>query len=113
MGREATTVGAVLDSSSARANSAAVANRSAGAFASARGRLGHALGHGVPHLPQRPGRFQHPPRDHRLRGRGDEGRLARQHLVEHDAEAVDVGAGVNVLVGRGLLRAHVGRGAEG
>ena len=64
------------------------------------------------YVAQRAGRLQHPAGHHRLRGRRREGRLARQHLVEHDAEAVDVGAGVHVLVGRGLLRTHVGRGAE-
>ena len=44
--------------------------------------------------------------------------VERQHpghqLVEHHAEAVDVGPGVDVEPARlGLLRAHVGRGADG
>ena len=42
-----------------------------------------------------------------------EGRRAGEQFVEQDAEAVDVGAGVDVEVAhRGLLRAHVDRGAE-
>ena len=41
-----------------------------------------------------------------------ERRLAGEHLVEHAAEAVDVAPGVQLAVGRRLLRAHVGRGAD-
>jgi choline dehydrogenase-like flavoprotein len=42
-----------------------------------------------------------------------EGADAGEHLVEHDAEAVDVGAGIDAAaVAPGLLRAHVRRRAE-
>ena len=43
-----------------------------------------------------------------------EGQHPRHQLVEHHAQAVDVGAGVDVEPTRlGLLRAHVGRRADG
>ena len=48
----------------------------------------------------------------RWAGRAGEGRLAAQHLVEHAAEAVDVGAGVELASAGGLLRAHVGRRSD-
>ena len=42
-----------------------------------------------------------------------ERRLAREHLVEHRGQAVDVGPRVELAVARRLLRAHVGRRADG
>ena len=51
--------------------------------------------------------------DHRLRRWPGERRLAGQHLVEHAAERVDVGAGVDVALAARLLGAHVGRRADG
>ena len=41
-----------------------------------------------------------------------ERRLARQHLVQHGAERVDVGPRVELPLARRLLRAHVGRRAD-
>ena len=38
--------------------------------------------------------------------------LARQHLVEHAAEGVEVASPVHLPVSRSLLRAHVGRRPE-
>lgn len=46
-----------------------------------------------------------------LRRRGREGRLAGQQLIGHHAEGVEVGPVIDVRIGRGLLRGHVGRGA--
>ncbi len=40
------------------------------------------------------------------------GRLARQHLEQHAAQAVDVAPPVEVLASVDLLRAHVGRSAD-
>ncbi|HXI20182.1 MAG TPA: serine/threonine-protein kinase, partial [Gemmatimonadales bacterium] len=48
-----------------------------------------------------------------FRGGAAEGRVARQHLVQHAAEAVDVAAAVHPGAAPGLLRAHVGRRAGG
>ena len=39
-------------------------------------------------------------------------RLAGQHLIEHTAEGVDVGASIDVGIAGGLFRAHVVRRAE-
>ena len=47
-----------------------------------------------------------------VRGVGQEREPAREHLVAHDAQGVDVGAMIDVRVGRDLLRRHVGRGAD-
>ena len=59
---------------------------------------------------------QHVLRDERRREQAPlvEGQHAGHQLVEHHAEAVDVGPGVDVEPARlGLLRAHVGRRADG
>ena len=85
----------------ARANSAALANRSAATGASAwviacstlSGTLGRTLAH-PRHL------AAEPLGDHRLRRGSGERRLAGQHLVEHRAQAVHVGPGVEVPVSR-------------
>ena len=53
-----------------------------------------------------------PARDDRLDGRPGERRLAGDHLVEHAAQAVDVGSGVEVSLAGALLRAHVRRRAH-
>ena len=45
-------------------------------------------------------------------GRCIEGQLTGQHLIGHDAEAVEVAATVDLLLARGLLRAHVLRCAD-
>ncbi len=42
----------------------------------------------------------------------EEGQAPRTHAVEHDAEAVQVAAGVDVAEALGLLRGHVGRRAQ-
>jgi hypothetical protein len=39
------------------------------------------------------------------------GKFAGEHFVEHDAERVDVGAGIDLLRRGGLLRSHVARRA--
>ena len=57
-------------------------------------RIGEALGHD------------------RLRGRPGVRRLAGQQLVDHAAQAVEIGAAVERGVAERLLRAHVGRGAD-
>ena len=44
---------------------------------------------------------------------GVEGQLAGEHLVGHDAEAVQVGPAVDVALAGRLLRAHEGRRADG
>src|SRR5579871_206049 len=49
--------------------------------------------------------------DHLHRRAAGEGLAAGEHLVEHDAEAVEVAARIDEL-GMSLLRAHVVRGAE-
>jgi hypothetical protein len=41
-----------------------------------------------------------------------ERRLAREHLVQHDAQAVDVAAWTDFRLARRLFRAHVGGGAD-
>ena len=51
-------------------------------------------------------------RDDRLRGRSGERRLAGEHLVEHAAQGVDVGAGGDLALAHRLLGAHVVRRAE-
>ena len=61
---------------------------------------------------QRARGFGQVPGDQRLRGRRGEGLLAGDHLVQHAAEGVDVAPAVH-LTAAGLLRAHVGGGAEG
>jgi hypothetical protein len=48
----------------------------------------------------------------RLGGRPGVRRLAGEQLVEHAAEAVEVGAAAERRVGEEPLRAHVGRRAE-
>ena len=53
------------------------------------------------------------PRQHRLRRRAGERRLAGEHLVQHAAEAVEVAPPVDRRVAAGLLGAHVGRRADG
>ncbi len=53
----------------------------------------------------------HPGHD-RLRRATGEGRLAGEHLVEHGAEGVDVGAGGDLPLAHRLLGTHVVRGAE-
>ncbi len=51
-------------------------------------------------------------RHHRLRGGAGERRVAREHLVEHRAQGVDVGAGGDLALAHRLLGAHVVRRAE-
>ena len=43
---------------------------------------------------------------------GREGWLPREHLIQDAPECVDIRAGINVSVARGLLWAHVVRHAE-
>ena len=54
---------------------------------------------------------EHPGHD-RLRGRAGERRVAGQHLVEHHAQRVDVGAGGDLPLAHRLLGPHVVRRAE-
>ena len=49
--------------------------------------------------------------DH-LRGWAGERGLAREHLVEHASERINVGAGIEVALPAGLFGAHVCRGAH-
>ncbi len=50
---------------------------------------------------------------HSRDGRCLERDVSREHLVGHDPQGVDVAPGVDLLLPRGLLRAHVGRGPNG
>ena len=52
-------------------------------------------------------RLAQPFGQNRLGIRPGVGRLTGEHLVEHAAEGVDVGARIDVPLGRGLLRTHV------
>ncbi len=52
-------------------------------------------------------------RNHGLRRRPGERRLAGQHFVEHTSQRVDIAASVELLLAGGLLRAHVQGGTEG
>ena len=74
-------------------------------------RVVHRLGHvaGDPHLGN--GRDEPLGDDGLGRGAG-EGRLAGQHLVEHAAQAVQIGPAVHGRLAGGLLGAHVGRRAR-
>ena len=54
----------------------------------------------------------HQLRDHRLRARARDRRLAREHLVQHGCERVHVAARVDAAIARRLLGAHVLRRAE-
>ena len=69
--------------------------------------------HRVAHLAQRTRTLGDDLGDDRLRGGTGKRRLAREHLVRHGAERVDVGPGIHVLLTRRLLRRHVLRRAEG
>ncbi len=60
----------------------------------------------------RPRRFGEHPRHDRLRRRAGERRIAGQHLVEHRAERVHVGARGDLALAHRLLRRHVVRRAE-
>ena len=73
----------------------------------------HRLGHGLPDGPDPGHRLDHAPGNDRLGGRAGVRRLAGEHLVEHAAEGVDVGAAVDERVGGRLFGAHVVRRAEG
>src|SRR5216117_1387618 len=77
-------------------------------------------GDGVLHGPRDAGvgslhggaRFQHGPVVHPAFRHARRGRLPRQHLEQHAAEAVDVGACIEVPEGHCLLRAHVAGRAD-
>ena len=58
-------------------------------------------------------RIAQPFGDDRLRGGSGVGRLAGEQLVEHAAQAVEVGPAVERGVAQRLLGTHVGRRAEG
>ena len=72
----------------------------------------HALRHGGAHGPKRRHRIHRVARQQLLGGGPDERRLAREHLVQHAAERVQVAPSVQLPAGAGLLRAHVRGGAE-
>ena len=102
-------VGVAVGSASARAKAAAESKRSAGTLASA---LATACS-------THSGTLSRTVRSRRgvsvnrraiiaWARRAAEGRLAREHLVEHGAERVDVGSRVEVARAARLLRAHVG-----
>jgi len=55
---------------------------------------------------------RHARRHERARPEPGERRLADEHLVRRDAEGVDVGAMIDLGIGRGLLGCHVQRRAE-
>ena len=73
----------------------------------------HCFGHGLPDGPDPGHGLDHAPGNDRLGGRPGIRRLPGEHLVEHAAEGVDVGAAVDVRVAGRLLGAHVVRRAEG
>ena len=58
-------------------------------------------------------RLAHPPGEGCLGRRRGKGRLARQHLVQHAAESVDVAPRVDRRLTQGLLGRHVGGRADG
>ena len=58
------------------------------------------------------GRLGHVGGEQRRAVAAGERRLAGEHLVGEAAERVDVGAMIDVRIGRGLLGRHVGRRAE-
>ena len=96
-----------------RRTAAAVANRSAGSFSSALSTAASTCGGMVCRWgSERPRALGHHPRHDRLGGRAGEGRVAGEHLVEHRAERVDVGAGRDLALAHRLLGAHVVRRAE-
>src|SRR5438874_3728370 len=71
-------------------------------------RLFDRVGNRGPHDRRRRHHVQRVAREHRVRGRPREGRLAHQHLVHDARQAVLVAAAVDVVAARPLLRAHVG-----
>ena len=99
---------------SASPNSAAVCQRSAGSFSSARATAALDVVRDRSSASARSGArlLRHDSRHDRLRGGPGERRLAGQHLVEHRAERVDVGPRVEIVLAGGLLGAHVLRRAE-
>jgi hypothetical protein len=66
----------------------------------------------APERPHRRGRLHHVARHRDARRRAGEGRLSREHFVDDARQAVDVGAAVELGIGAGLLRAHVGGRAD-
>jgi hypothetical protein len=72
----------------------------------------HVRRHGAPQRRRRARLLGHELRQRRLRRQRVVRRLAGQHLVGHRAERVHVGAAVDHAVARGLLGAHVLRGAQ-
>ena len=107
-------VAAVAGALSACTKASAVAKRSAGSLASALWTAASTLAGTERRRDAQPlGLLGHHGGDHRLNRGSGVRRLARQHLVEQAAEAVDIGPGVEAAFAGGLLRAHVARGAEG
>ena len=51
-------------------------------------------------------------RQHSLGAGGGERRPAGQHLVGDDTYGIQIGAVIDVRIGRGLFRSHVGRRAQ-
>ena len=97
--------------SSRSATSRALWKRSAGDLASSRSMTSASqLGRVRVQLADRPVRLVRQPLEDRQRRLGLERRLAGTQLVQQDAEAEQVGAGVQVLAAR-LLRGHVQRRA--
>ena len=99
---------------SASAKSAAVGKRSAGHLGERPHHAPlHAFRHRGAHGPERRHRIHRVARQQLLGGGPDERRLAREHLVQHAAERVQVAPSVQLPAGGGLLRAHVRGRAEG
>ena len=100
-------------SCSASAKSAAESKRSAGIFANACSTASATCtGTDWRSVTHRLDRLGEHLRDHRLHRAARVRRLAREHLVQHGRERVDVAARVRVAVARRLLGAHVMRRAE-
>ena len=72
----------------------------------------HFLGHGFAQHAQVRGTLRHELGNHGLRVRAGDGRLAREHLVQHCGEGIDVAPCIDAAVARGLLGTHVLRCAE-
>ena len=99
--------------SSARANSSAVLQRSAGSLLSARSIVLRDLRRQVGTRPrERRGRLGQLLRQHLHRRRAGERRGAGEHLVAHETERIDVAPAVELPLADGLLGTHVARRAD-
>ena len=112
--RSTITGAVVADWLSASANCVAVGNRSAGDRARTEASARSTDSGTVSRTVRTEGTgLRHPLGDDGLRGRSGVGRLPRQHLVQHAAQCVEIAPAVDLPLGHRLLRAHVGRRADG